>query len=112
MSARAKAVLPAPRSPESVTRSPGSSEFAMSIASRWVACSSGSATEKLDVPAVVRSIAMAAPLAQAVAGSCRRSLRLKIERKNARDSGAAAEGRFEPHRATMQLDEGAHQRKP
>ena len=32
----------------------------MSTASRWVACSSGSATEKLDVPDVVSSIAMLA----------------------------------------------------
>src|SRR5437763_11150641 len=57
MSARAKVVLPAPRSPESETKSPGCSELAISRARRRVACSSGSTTEKLDVSAVVSTIA-------------------------------------------------------
>src|SRR6478752_69686 len=55
MSARANVVLPAPRSPERATTSPGSSELAMSTASRWVACSSGNTAEKLEVPAVVNT---------------------------------------------------------
>src|SRR6516225_780395 len=104
MRARAKVVLPAPRSPESVTRSPGWSEFAISIASRWVACSSGSATEKLDVPAVVSSIA--------IYGSCRGALHAMTNGKDAGHRRAAAYRRFERHRAAMQLDEGAHQRQP
>src|SRR2546425_5701377 len=102
MSARANAVLPAPRSPESVTRSPGMSEFARSIASRRVACSSGSATEKLDVPEVVSSIAME---------SRRRALRPLVDREYAGHGGAAADRRFQRHRAAVQLDEGAHQRQ-
>ena len=61
MSARANVVLPAPRSPESVTRSPGMSALAMSIMSRMVACSSGSTAEKLAAPGTVRGIAMALP---------------------------------------------------
>src|SRR5262249_11758672 len=58
MSVRTSVVWPAPRSPESVTKSPACSELAMSMASRRVACSSGSATEKLDVADVVRAITM------------------------------------------------------
>ena len=58
MSMRANVVLPAPRSPERVTRSPGSSALAISIASRWVACSSGSTTEKLELPDMVSGSAM------------------------------------------------------
>src|ERR1700737_3428882 len=110
MSARAKAVLPAPRSPDSVTRSPGSSELAISMASRAVACSSGRITEKLDVPEVVRSIAMPAP--PIGTRSRRRSPCAMIERKHAGDGGAAAHGGFERDRSAMQLDEGAHQREP
>jgi hypothetical protein len=45
--ARAKVVLPAPKSPDSVTRSPGPSAAAMSTISRRVASSSASATVKL-----------------------------------------------------------------
>src|SRR5262245_7810911 len=58
MSMRANVVLPAPRSPESVTRSPRSSALAMSIASRCVARSSGNATEKLAVVGAVEAIMM------------------------------------------------------
>src|SRR6266536_1410289 len=43
ISARANVVLPAPRSPESVTRSPGARMAATSAASRRVACSFGKA---------------------------------------------------------------------
>src|SRR5215471_11880073 len=99
MSVRTSVVLPAPRSPESVTKSPPSSELAMSIASRRVACSSGNATEKLDV-------------AEAVSGmACldRRSLGGMIEREDAGDRGAAADGGLERHRAAVQLHERAHQ---
>src|SRR5271166_2195948 len=110
MRARANVVLPAPRSPESVTRSPGSSEFAMSTASRWVACSSGSATEKLDVPSVVRSIATAVPPAEPP--SRRRLQRPVIEREDAGDGCTAAHCGFERHCSAVQLDEGTHQRKP
>ena len=47
MSVRASVVLPAPRSPESVTMSPGSITLAISTISRRVVCSSGSTAEKL-----------------------------------------------------------------
>src|SRR6478752_7378215 len=70
MSARAKAVLPAPRSPESVTISPRCSELAMSIASRCVACSPGSATVKVDMPGAVRGSAMTWPLIAGWSASC------------------------------------------
>src|SRR5271170_423111 len=56
MSARAKVVLPAPRSPDSVTRSPVSSALAMSIAKRTIAGSFGNVTVKLAPLLVVRSI--------------------------------------------------------
>src|SRR5215471_10378518 len=106
MSARANVVLPAPRSPESVTVSPGCSELAMSTASRWVACSSGSATEKLELPGVVGSNAMAATISR------RGALGPVVEREDAGHRGAAADRRFQAHRAAVQLDEGAHQRQP
>src|ERR1051326_4778307 len=57
MSARANAVLPAPRSPDSVTRSPGSSAQPISAAKRAVARSSGRVRVKLAPPVEVRSIA-------------------------------------------------------
>src|SRR5215471_11980357 len=59
MSVRTSVVLPAPRSPDSVTKSPACSELAMSIASRRVACSSGSATEKLDAAEARAAVARA-----------------------------------------------------
>src|SRR5262245_26995432 len=105
MSARANVVLPAPRSPESVTRSPGSRALAMSIASRWVACSSGSTTEKLEVPDVVGSSAMMATISR------RRALGPVVEREHAGDGGAATDRRFQRHRATVQLHERAHERE-
>src|ERR1700738_2840693 len=108
MSARAKVVLPAPRSPERVTRSPGSSAFAMSMASRVVACSSGSATEKLDVPEVVRSTGTTTSIP---AGSRRRLRRAVVEREDAGDGGPAPHRGFERHLPAMQLEERAHQCK-
>src|SRR6516225_10559887 len=120
MSARAKVVFPAPRSPERVTRSPGSSEFAMSIASRVVACSSGSATEKLDAPDVVSSTGTARfhmtrpgeqPPCCLPGASRRRLLRAVVEREDAGDCGAAPHCGVERDRPAMQLDKRAHQRE-
>src|SRR5712692_6915747 len=120
MSARANVVLPAPRSPDSVTRSPGSSELAMSTASRWVACSSGSTIEKLEVtlemPDGVSSIDMGQPFPEAGrpagAMSRRRPLGLPVEREDAGHGRAAADRGLQRHGTAVQLDEGAHQRKP
>src|SRR5262247_3455061 len=111
MSARTKVVLPAPRSPESVTVSPGLSAPAMSIISFRVASSSGSTTEKLEPP-VVSSMDMPAPLAalragQPIQGSRRRPLLGLLEREYAGHGSAAADRRIECHRAAMQLHEGA-----
>src|SRR5712691_11932793 len=101
--ARAKVVLPAPRSPDSVTRSPGLSALATSTMSRWVKPSSGSTTEKLAPAGVVRSIAIAC------SWSCRRSLARLAEREDAGHGGPAADRGIERHRAAVQLDEGAHE---
>src|SRR5262252_5941450 len=111
MSVRTSVVLPAPRSPESVTKSPACSELAMSIASRRVAYSSGSATEKLDVPEAVRAMACldARSRGHGRQASCRRSRGGMIEREDAGDRGAAADGGFERHRTAVQLHERAHQ---
>src|SRR5256886_16225796 len=111
MSVRTSVVLPAPRSPESVTKSPPWSELAMSMASRRVACSSGNATEKLDVAEAVSAMACldARSRGHGQQASRRRSLGGVIEREDAGDRGAAADGGFERHRAAMQLDERAHQ---
>src|SRR5262245_17666990 len=106
MSTRANVVLPAPRSPESVTRSPRSSALAMSIASRCVARSSGSATEKLAVAGAVGAIMMRE---RPPTRSRCRSLGGVVERENAGDRGAAADRRFERHRAAVQLHKGADQ---
>src|SRR5215471_5099593 len=105
MSARANVVLPAPRSPESVTVSPGCSELAMSTANRWVACSSGSATEKLELPGVVGSRAMAATISRRGAPGP------VVEREAAGHRGTAADRRFEAYGTAVQLDEGANQRE-
>src|SRR2546427_8211688 len=111
MSVRSSVVLPAPRSPESVTKSPPWSELAMSIASRRVACSSGNATEKLDVAEAVSAMACldARSRGHGQQASRRRSLGGVIEREDAGDRGAAADGGFERHRAAVQLHERAHQ---
>src|SRR5689334_15370606 len=109
MSARAKVVLPAPRSPESVTTSPGSSALAMSIASRLVACSSGSTTMRFavaDAAGVVRGMAMPRMISR------RGFLGAVLEREEAGHGGAAADRGFERHRAAVQLHEGAHQGEP
>src|SRR6266550_3391004 len=115
MSARTKVVLPAPRSPESVTVSPGLSAPATSIISLRVASSSGSTTEKLERP-VVSSMDIPAPLAafrggRPNGGSRRRSLVGLSEREHAGNGGATPDRRVERHRATVQLHEGAHQRQ-
>src|SRR3954463_4479924 len=112
MSARANVVLPAPRSPESVMTSPGSSAVAMSTISRMVACSSGRTAEKLVMPDRVSGIATALALRAAMAIASRRGpLAGMAEREHAGDRGAAADGGVEGHRAAVQLDEGAHERK-
>src|SRR5215470_7164274 len=112
MSARTKVVLPAPRSPESVTVSPGLSAPATSIISLRVASSSGSTTEKLERP-VVSSMDIPAPLAALDGGrpngtSRRGSLARLSEREHAGDGGAASDRRIECHRAAVQLHKGAH----
>src|SRR5215831_10746036 len=111
MRVRTSVVLPAPRSPESVTKSPPSSELAMSIASRRVACSSGNATEKLDVAEAVSGMACLDARARGdrQQPSRRRSLGGMIEWEDAGHRGAAADGGFERHRAAVQLHERAHQ---
>src|SRR5437867_11371822 len=114
MRARTKVVLPAPRSPESVTVSPGLSAPAMSIISLRVASSSGSTTEKLEPP-VVSSMEIPARLAvlrkRPARGSRRRPLLGLSERKYAGYGGTAADRRIECYRAAMQLHKGAHQRQ-
>src|ERR1700730_14826988 len=106
MSARAKGVLPAPRSPGGGTREAGASAFATDVGGAGVACSSGSATEKLDVPEVVRSTGTTTSMP---AGSRRRLRRAVVEREDAGDGGPAPHRGFERHRPAMKLDEGAHQ---
>src|SRR5439155_23112831 len=114
MSVRASVVLPAPRSPERVTRSPGSTVLAMSIASRRVACSSGSATEKLDVSDLVSAMASLAARSREHChrGSRSALLRWLGQREYASDRGAPPDRRLERHRAAVQLHERAHQGKP
>src|SRR5260370_11826865 len=104
MSVRTGVVLPAPRSPESVTKSPAWSELAMSIASRRGACSSGSATEKLDVAEAVSAIACldARSRVHGQQASRRRSLGGGVERGDAGGPGAAADGGCEPHPAAAE----------
>src|SRR5262245_24336687 len=115
MSARTNVVLPAPRSPERVTVSPGLSAPATSIISLRVASSSGSTTEKLERP-VVSSMDIPAPLAALCGGrpnqgSRRRSLAGLSEREHAGDGGATPDRRVERHRAAVQLHKRAHQRQ-
>src|SRR3954452_12453817 len=115
MSARTKVVLPAPRSPESVTVSPGLSAPATSIISLRVASSSGSTTEKLERP-VVSSMDIPAPLAalrgrRPNGGSRRGSLAGLSKREHAGDGGAAPDRRVERHGAAVQPHKGAHQRQ-
>src|SRR5260370_23175145 len=107
MGVRRRVVLPARRSRESVTKAPPWRELAMSIASRRVACSSGNATEKLDVAEAVSAMACldARSPGDRQQASRRRSLGGVIEREDAGDRGAAADGGFERHRAAVQLHE-------
>src|ERR1044072_1431368 len=123
MTARANAVLPTPRSPESVTRSPGLRTEATSDARRRVACSLGSAIEKLEAgetASIFRASLVAHDLVRKPVPNfrdhallfCRRLLRRPSEREDAGDGGSAAHGRIELHRTTMQLDEGTHDREP
>src|SRR5262245_58266469 len=102
MSMRANVVLPAPRSPDSVTRSPGCRAAETSITSRRVACSFGSATVKLDPPDVVGSIPSSL--------SCRRALLFALDRECADHGRSATDRGVERHPTTMQLDEGTHER--
>src|SRR5215475_12524053 len=115
MSARTKVVLPAPRSPESVTVSPGLSAPAMSIISLRVASSSGSTTEKLERP-VVSSMDIPTPLAARCGGRRNRASRRGplaglSEREHAGHGGTAPDCRVERHRTAVQLHKGAHQRQ-
>src|SRR5258707_3662790 len=107
MSVRTSVVLPAPRSPESVTKSPGSSELAMSIASRRVACSSGNATEKLDVAEAVSAMAFldARSPGDRQQASRRRSPGGGVERGDASGRRAAADGGIQRARGAVQLRE-------
>src|SRR5262249_8490501 len=111
MSVRTSVVLPAPRSPESVTKSPAWSELAMSIASRRGGGSAGRAPRKARGAGGGRGEACprARPRAHGRQASCRRSRGGMIEREDAGDRGAAADGGFERHRAAVQLHERAHQ---
>src|SRR5262249_5329277 len=101
MSVRTSVVLPAPRSPESVTKSPAGREWAMWIGGGGGAGSSGSATEKLEAADAVGAMACLDVRSRGHGRqeSRRRSLGGVIEREDAGDRGAAADGGFERHRA-------------
>src|SRR5215468_2065108 len=101
MRVRASVVLPAPRSPESVTTSPASSALATSIARRRVACSSGSATEKLELLELVMAWLDGRWRGLGDRASRGGSLGRMGEREDASDGGAAADRRFERHRAAV-----------
>src|SRR5262249_51573881 len=104
MSARANVVLPAPRSPDSVMRSPGSSALAISIAKRRVASSSGNVSEKLAPPGAVKSMGVSL-LRGGQAGGFG-------EWENTCDGGALSHSRIDRHLPPMQLDKRADKRKP
>src|SRR6202035_1350010 len=95
ISARANVVLPAPRSPDSVMRSPGSSAAAMSVMKRCIAVSFGNTIVKLAPPEVVGSIDLPCLLG-------RRQLGGLLERKRACDRGAAADLGIDTHRPAVQ----------
>src|SRR5690242_18799786 len=101
ISARAKVVLPLPRSPVRVSMSPGSRMAAMSVAKRSSALSSGSAVAKLAAAAGIAAPGLGG--GGAFGGM--------LGRKQAGHGGAAAERRIEAHGAAMQLHERAHQRQ-
>src|SRR5262249_31230769 len=96
MSARANVVLPAPRSPDSVMRSPGSSALAMSIARRRVASSSGNVSEKLAPPGAVNSMWVSL-LRRRQAGGFG-------EGGKTCGGGALAHSRIDPYLAGLQID--------
>src|SRR5262249_8685914 len=104
MSARANVVLPAPRSPDSVMRSPGSSALAISIAKRRVASSSGNVSEKLAPPGAVKSMWVSL-LRRRQAGGFG-------EWENTCDGGALSHGGIDRHLAAVQFDKRADKRKP
>src|SRR3974377_2095519 len=98
MSARANVVFPAPRSPDSVTRSPGSSAPARSVAKRRVASSSGNVTVKLAPRGAVKSIAV--PLLR------RRQVGSFGEGEGTCDGGALSQGRSDRHLPAVQFQIG------
>src|SRR5215471_13494702 len=104
MSARAKVVLPAPRSPESVMRSPGSRAAARSVAKRRVASSSGNVTVKLGPVGAVKSIAV--PLLR------RRQVGGFGKGEGTCDGGTLSQGRSDRDLAAVQFDKRPDQRKP
>src|SRR5215467_8138338 len=104
MSARANVVLPAPRSPDSVMRSPGSSALAMSIAKRRVASSSGKVSEKLAPAGAVNSMWVSL-LRRRQAGGFG-------EWENTRDRGALSHGGIDRYLAAVQFDKRADQGEP
>src|SRR5215472_13113498 len=96
-------VLPAPRSPDNVIRSPGSSVPAISAAKRRVASSSGNVTAKLAPRGAVKSIAV--PLLG------RRQVGGFGEGEGTCDGGALSQGRCDRHLAAVQFHKRPHQRK-
>src|SRR5580700_11250403 len=103
ISARANVVLPAPRSPDSVTRSPGSSAAATSAANRCVAPPSGSVSVKLAPPGPVRSMDVPLPRRAQPGGFG--------EWECTGDSGALSHRGSNGHRAAVEFHEGTNQRK-
>src|SRR5215203_6585181 len=95
MRARAKVVLPAPRSPDSVTTSPGNKASATKAARRSVAVSFGSATAKLALSVLLATISP-----DLLGG---RTLGGMVEGETANDGGAASRRRVERHTAAMQF---------
>src|SRR5215470_9844622 len=104
MSARANVVFPAPRSPDSVMRSPGSSAPARSVAKRRVASSSGNVAVKLAPRGAVKSIFF--PLLR------RRQIGGFGKGKGTCDGGALSQGRTDRHLAAVQFHKRPDQRKP
>src|SRR5580704_2862764 len=101
MSARANVVFPAPRSPDSVTRSPGSSAAAISVMNRRVASSFGNVTAKLAPPGMVRS--MGTPLLG------RRQRGGFTQREGTCHGSALSDSRLDVDRPAMQFHERAHE---
>src|SRR5690554_2356457 len=91
MIARASAVFPAPRSPSSVTTSPGRTHVASAAPIPVVAASSGAKRESL-FPGILGE------------GG--------IGRNDHGDARAARLAAFDQHRAAMQIDEGLDDGKP